>query len=147
MMANVLTAEEIKLLEEKAHGYFMGQTLSCGITMLHCLSEFFDIPLDEQVYAAMNGMMENRDKREQCGLYKGSLMFLGVYGAKQGWDKAKINAVTMDFAEKMEADYGSLKCYDLRGGRFLPTEPHDKCAPITMKTVVYTANYIKGLEK
>ncbi len=116
------------------------------MTMLYCMSELFKLPLDQQVLDALNGIMEHRDYRMQCGLYKGALMFLGIYGAAKGWDRPKLNEVTKDFAAKFEEAYGSQKCYDIRGGKFQPTEPHDKCAPTTEKGVLLAADFIKGLE-
>ncbi len=141
----ILSEAERSFLEEKAHHYFMEKGYSCGLTLLHCLSDLLRFPLNEQVYAAMNGVLEDRDYRDQCGLYKGTLMFIGIYGTALGWDRPKINAATKAFALAMEKDFGSLKCYDLRGGKFKPTEPHDKCAPLTAKAVVYAASYVKGL--
>lgn len=146
MSHKLLTAEETAFIDKEAHMYFMEQGQSCGLTMLHILSDLLEFPLDPQVYAAMNGVLENRDRRGQCGLYKGSLMFLGIYGTAKGWDRNKINACTIDFAEKMENHFKSLKCYDLRGGRFQPGEPHDKCAGLVAEGVKYTAEYIKNIE-
>lgn len=141
----LLTAEENAFLEQEAQTYFMEQGQSCGLTMLHALSDFFKFELDPQIYAAMNGVLENRDRRDQCGLYKGSLMFIGIYGTAKGWDRNQINAATIDFAEKMEAHFKSLKCYDLRGGKFQPGEPHDKCAPLVAEGLKFTVKYVKGL--
>jgi len=145
-MANYLTAEEIEFLKKRSDELFMGKTFSCGMTMLYCMSELFKLPLDQQVLDALNGIMEHRDYRMQCGLYKGALMFLGIYGAAKGWDRPKLNEVTKDFAAKFEEAYGSQKCYDIRDGKFQPTEPHDKCAPTTEKGVLLAADFIKGLE-
>lgn len=142
-----LTAAECEFLEKQAYHYFMEKGFSCGLTMLHCLSDLFQFPLHEHVYDAMNGVLENRDHRDQCGLYKGALMFIGIYGTNAlGWGRPQINDATMDFAQKMAADFGSLKCYDLRGGRFQPTEPHDKCAPLAARGVIYAADYMRSLK-
>lgn len=145
MNLEALTAAEIAFLEAEANKYFMEQGQSCGLTMLHSLSDFFEFPLEPQVYAAMNGVLENRDRRDQCGLYKGALMFIGIYGTSKGWDRNQINAVTIDFAEKMEKHFKSLKCYDLRGGKFQPGEPHDKCAPLVAEGLKFAAIYMKAL--
>ena len=91
-------------------------------------------------------------KTFSCGmtmLYCMSELFklpLGIYGAAKGWDRPKLNEVTKDFAAKFEEAYGSQLCYDIRGGKFQPTEPHDKCAPTTEKGVLLAADFIKGLE-
>lgn len=86
-----LSAEEITRLKQYVQKYFLEQQLNCGLTMMHCLSDFFQLPVHEQVYASVNGIMEHRDKRHQCGLYKGALMFLGIYGTQLGWDRAMLN--------------------------------------------------------
>ncbi len=141
-----LTEQDITFVQEKADLYFMQQGLSCGLTMLHTLSDYYNHPMSPQVYAAMNGVIENRDRRDQCGLYKGALMFIAILGTYYGWDRPRINAVTIDFAEKLEAYLGSLKCYELRGGKFQDGEPHDKCAPLTIKAISFTLEYLKNIK-
>ncbi len=141
-----LTEKELSFVRKEADKYFMQQGLSCGLTMLHTLSDYYNHPLSPQVYDAMNGVIENRDRRDQCGLYKGALMFIAIYGAYHNWDRPRINAVTIDFAEKLENYLGSLKCYELRGGKFQEGEPHDKCAPLTVKAITFVLEYMKGIK-
>lgn len=141
-----LIEKDLAFVREKADQYFMQQGMSCGLTMLHTLSDYYSHPLSPQVYAAMNGVLENRDKRDQCGLYKGALMFIAILGTYYGWERPRINEVTMDFAEKLEAYLGSLKCYELRGGKFQEGEPHDKCAPLTVKAMNFTIEYMMNIQ-
>ena len=142
-----LSQEEKELLQQQSNQYFLNQGLSCGLTMLHCLSDYFKLPLEQQVYAALGGMMESPAQREQCGLYKGALMFLGIYCAQQGLDKQATYQIILDFTQSMSRDYPSLKCYELRGGPFLPGELHDKCAPLTARTVIYVVEYLLELQR
>ena len=97
-----LTAEEITQLKALVKKYFLDQALNCGLTMMHCLSDFFQLPVHEQVYASVNGIMEHRAKRHQCGLYKGALMFLGIYGTQLGWTRDQINEKTLSMQKLLK---------------------------------------------
>lgn len=139
-----LTAAEITLLRQAAVKYFIEKDLNCGLTMMHCLSDFFGLPVHGQVYSAVNGIMEHRTKREQCGLYKGALMFLGIYGAERGWSKEQTSIAALSLAEAFEELFHSIKCYELRTNDF---KNPSACNDLAVNAVLFTAGFIKGLEK
>lgn len=140
-----LTALEITELKELTVKYFLSQSLNCGLTMMHCLSDFFNLPVHEQVYASVNGIMEHRDKRHHCGLYKGALMFIGIYGTEKGWDRDKINANTLMLAQAFEERYHSLNCYDIRSASFAENPEHNLCHSLAEDAVLFAASIIKTL--
>lgn len=140
-----LTASEITALKSLTEKYFLQQGLNCGITMMHCLSDFFKVSVHPQVYASINGIMEHRDKRHQCGLYKGALMFLGIYGTENGWDRTKINTVTLSLAHAFEEYYSSLHCYDIRPDSFSNNPDHNLCHNLAADAVLFAAGFIKRL--
>ncbi|MCD8199070.1 MAG: C-GCAxxG-C-C family protein [Phascolarctobacterium sp.] len=141
-----LTDEEKVSLKKAANYYFVKKLLNCGLTMMHCLSDFFNVPVHEQVYQAINGIMENRFKRYQCGLYKGTVMFLGIYGTDKGWDRDKLNAITLDFAKAFEKEYGSIMCNEVRRVSFETNSAHLICTAFAARAVIFSANYIKNLK-
>lgn len=140
-----LSALEITKLKELTSEYFLNQSLNCGLTMMHCLSDFFHLPVHEQVYASVNGIMEHRDKRYQCGLYKGALMFIGIYGTEHGWSRDKINASTLMVAQAFEERYSSVHCYDIRSASFAKNPDHNLCHNLAADAVLFAAGIIKTL--
>ena len=141
-----LTAEEITQLKALAKKYFLEQGLNCGLTMMHCLSDFFQLPVHEQVYASINGIMEHRAKRHQCGLYKGALMFLGIYGAQLGWSRDQLNEKTLSLAEAFEEHFHSIHCYELRSASFDSDPRHDLCADLAAEAVLFAVGIIKNMK-
>lgn len=141
-----LTAAEITQLKQSAAHYFLEKQLNCGLSMMHCLSDFFKLPVHEQVYASINGIMEHRDKRHQCGLYKGALMFIGIYGTEKGWSRDQINMATLSLAEAFEEEFHSIHCYELRSASFKENPNHDLCADLAAEAVLFAAGFIKTLK-
>lgn len=137
-----LSALEITQLKELAREYFITQNLNCGLTMMHCLSDFFHLPVHEQVYASVNGIMEHRDKRYQCGLYKGALMFIGIYGTEHDWNRDRINASTLMVAQAFEESFNSILCKELRLDNF--SNPNT-CNNLAVDAVLFAAGIIKTL--
>lgn len=141
-----LTAEEITQLKALVKKYFLDQALNCGLTMMHCLSDFFQLPVHEQVYASVNGIMEHRAKRHQCGLYKGALMFLGIYGTQLGWTRDQINEKTLSMAEAFEEHFQTIHCYELRADNFENDPRHNLCADLAVEAVLFAAGIIKNIK-
>lgn len=140
-----LSAEEITRLKQYVQKYFLEQQLNCGLTMIHCLSDFFQLPVHEQVYASVNGIMEHRDKRHQCGLYKGALMFLGIYGTQLGWDRAMLNEKTLSLAQAFEEYFHAINCYELRAESFASNPDHNLCCNLAAEAVMLVAGIIKKM--
>ncbi len=145
MEYNQLTQAEIDCLRKIALRHFMEEEINCGLTMTRCLSEFFQLPVHQQVYDAVNGIMEHRAKRVQCGLYKGAMAFLGIYCTARNYDRNQLNAATLAFAEAFEQKFGSIRCYDLRPEGFEPDNTHAPCRELVPEAVVFAAAYIKTL--
>lgn len=71
-------------IEERVHDLYWKDDINCARTMLLCLSELFDISLEQQTIYSAIGMHGAGGYRAQCGLVEGGLMFIGIYGKHQG---------------------------------------------------------------
>lgn len=113
--------------KEAVQDYYCNQNMNCAVTLLHALSEFYDIELSDQVYAAATGMNGGGCYGGQCGLVEGPIMFLGARGAQNGLEKGAIVRQCCAYTTAFQEKFGSILCKDLRPGGFSPDDPPHLC--------------------
>ncbi len=133
-----------EIIAARVHEYYWVNDYNCAITILKILSENFFVNINQQVINAAIGMHGAGKYRAQCGLVEGTLMFIGLYGKEKGYSEDEIANKCFGFASAFEDHFGSLLCRDLRPGGFTPEDQPHMCEEITVRAVIFSADYIKG---
>lgn len=134
-------------IREKVHTYYWNEDVNCAIVMLNILTELHDLKLDLQVIDSAVGMHGAGGFGAQCGLVEGSLMFIGIWGKKNGLLTEKIVDLCYCFAKDFEQEFGSLSCSKLRPQGFNAHNPPHLCEGLSNKAVNFTAEYLKDNAK
>lgn len=147
MLEHLVDMEEfiMKRIEQRVHELYWNEDVNCASTMLICLGELFDIKIEPQTLRAAAGMHGAGGFRAQCGLVEGALMFLGIYSAEMVSREESTASLCYQYAEAFENKFGSLKCFDLRPGGFLPNDPPHRCETITCEAVNFAYTFISSL--
>ncbi len=130
------------MIKERVYKYYWEDDINCATTVLKILAEIFDLELTSQVTDSAIGLHGAGKFGAQCGLVEGSLMFIGIWGKKKGYDVNRIVDLCYRFADDFQKNFGSLVCRDLRPQGFSPDNPPHLCEEITIKAVEFTAGYI-----
>ena len=131
-----------KRIQEGAYG----EGRNCAQTALLCLAERFQISVEPQLVDAAAGLYGAGGYGAQCGLVEGGLMFLGIYGAGQGWSGEEISRKCFQFAQAFEERFGGLTCRVLRPEGFAPEVPLDLCDALICRAIAFTDSFIRGEE-
>ena len=78
---------------ERVHSLYWDADINCARTMLICLSEMFEITLEEQTISSAIGLHGAGGFRAQCGLVEGGLMFIGIWGNLLGISEKEITSL------------------------------------------------------
>ncbi|HBE79759.1 MAG TPA: redox-active protein [Firmicutes bacterium] len=134
------------LINERVHYYYWNEDLNCATTVLKILEEIFDIDLNPQTVQAAIGLHGAGGFGAQCGLVEGPLMFIGIFGTKQGREQDDIIKLCHDFAAQFQKEFTSLSCGDLRPQGFKADNPPHLCEELTQKAVRFAADYIQSMK-
>ena len=129
---------------ERVHSLYWDADINCARTMLICLSEMFEITLEEQTISSAIGLHGAGGFRAQCGLVEGGLMFIGIWGNLLGISEKEITSLCYRYAEAFEKKFGSIRCYDLRPNGFTPNDPPHMCEALTCEAVEFAYLFLKG---
>ncbi len=124
------------------HSY-RNEKINCATTILKLLGNSFNIPFSDQVIHAASGMHGAGRYGAQCGLVEGTLMFLGIYGSLNQWDKGQLDSYCSRFAGAFEKRFGSLSCSILRPEGFHDSQPPYLCMDLTIKASEFTIDHLK----
>ena len=130
-------------IAKRVHELYWEQDLNCARTTMICLSELFQVTIDQSVFWAAAGMHGAGKYRAQCGLVEGALMFTGVYFQSIGKTEEEAVSACYHFAELFEKEYGSLRCRELRPTGFSEDDPPHMCEQLTCSTIEFAYQYIK----
>lgn len=131
-------------IKNRVHELYWKDDLNCARTMLTCLCELFDMPIEQQTLQAAVGLHGAGGFRAQCGLVEGGLMFIGIYYARIGKTEEAIVSACYDYAEAFQKQFGSLRCYDLRPTGFTPNDPPHMCEKLTVEAVEFAYKHMKN---
>lgn len=129
----------------KLEYFFKELDLNCAEASLKILSEAFDFDLSQQLFDSASGMNGAGQYRAQCGLVEGPLMFLGAYLRSKALSKEVVKVSCHTFAKEFEGEFGSLLCRDLRPNGFNDNDPPHLCSGFSLRTIVFTLNYVTNL--
>lgn len=135
--------KETEYIRETVHSLYYGQDLNCARTTLHCLSHLFDIPIEGQTWVSAVGLHGAGGYRARCGLVEGALMFIGIYMDRLGKSEAEAVEACREFAARFEAEFGSLRCRELRPQGFNSTDAPHMCEDLTCRTIAFSFRYIR----
>lgn len=132
-----------KRIEEAFRHFYHEAGINCATGTLILLSEFYDLPLDQQVLDSAAGLHGAGKYGAQCGLLEGGLMFIGIICKKNGVAKGDIVTLCHDWAELFETKMGSIVCRGLRPFPFTPEDaPKHLCEPISVKALKIAVRYM-----
>lgn len=127
---------------QRVHTCYWTYDLSCVITMITLLGEWFRMIVATEVIDAANGLNAGR-LRSQCGLVEGALMFIGLYAARQGLEAEEVHAVCHEFAVRYQERFDSTLCSELRPQGFVKGQPPHLCEALTCRSIEFTVQYIE----
>lgn len=128
------------LIHERVHEYFVEGDNNCSMTVLRILGEVFETPIPPEVIAAAGVMPGAGGVDGLCGLFSGVLMFLGVWGARQGLHRSSVKPISQDFMQRATRHFGSSACGDLRS--------HEEgCAPLAEEFLGFAIPYLRDALK
>lgn len=116
---------------------------NCARTTLHTLSSLVALEIPPLLWAAAVGMHGAGRFGAQCGLVEGMLMFIGIQGARQGLEEAKLVTLCHAYAQAFTEHFGSLACRELRPGGFREDDPPHACGGLTLKAVRFAVNFMQ----
>lgn len=132
-----------KRIEEGFHDLYFNRSIPCSIASLMLLSEFYNLPLDQQVLDSAIGMVGAGKTGKQCGLLEAGLMFIGIMAKKNGIPRVDIVKICGKWTEELEELLGNTECRNLRPFPFKPEDaPKHLCLPISVKAVKKAVQFI-----
>lgn len=137
----------IEQINERVHKYYWEDDINCATTVLKTLAGIYKINLEAQIIDSAIGMHGAGKFGAQCGLVEGSLMFIGIFAKKLGYENESIVKCCHCFAEKFQNAFGSLVCRDLRPQGFRLDNPPHMCEEITKKAIEFTCKYLDTIKK
>lgn len=137
----------IEQINERVHKYYWEDDINCATTVLKTLAGIYKINLEAQIIDSAIGMHGAGKFGAQCGLVEGSLMFIGIFAKKFGYENESIVNCCHGFAEKFQNAFGSLVCRDLRPQGFRLDNPPHICEELTKKAIEFTCNYLDNIKK
>ena len=136
-----MTLEE--LVEARVERMYNDLDYGCAHTTLKTLAEVFDIEVSQQIYDSSSGMLGGGGYYgAQCGLVQGGIMFIGILGARHGFDKETLSQNCFDFSARAEKELGSLLCREIRPEGFADDNPPNLCKSRTVQSIVSTTRFI-----
>jgi hypothetical protein len=134
-------------LKQKVSDCYWKEDVNCATTMLHILSELHAITLEQQLLNAAIGMHGAGGFGAQCGLVEGALLFIGILGKEKNLPTETIIDLCYCFAQEFEKNFSSLSCRNLRPEGFAPDNPPHLCENLTVKAVIFAAEYIEKIRR
>ena len=131
-------------IQSRVARYYWRDDINCATTTLKILSEYFEVPLADQVIDGAIGMHGAGEYGAQCGLVEGTLMFMGIVGRSRVIPDETIIAACQDFAAAFENRFNSLSCAVLRPEGFDPENPPHLCEAFTCEAVAFTVDFVQG---
>ena len=120
--------------------------INCAETSLKILSEFFDLPLNEQVKNSVLALPGAGQCGAQCGIVSGTIMFMGIFGKNFGIDDNTIKDFCKKFTNTFESTFKSLQCSVLRPEGFHPDNPPHICEYLTCDAVNISVQLVSELQ-
>lgn len=129
-------------IAQRVHEYYWENDYSCAEVTLRILKQLYPAGVDQALLDATFGLNAGRCAL-QCGLVQGALLFLGVYGRKQGLTDDALRALCRAYCSAFEARFGSLLCRELRPEGFGPQNPPHLCEARTVEAVKFSAKFVR----
>lgn len=134
-------------IKNRVHDLYWKDDMNCARTTLICLSELFQIPIEQQTLWSAIGLHGAGKYRAQCGLVEGTLMFIGIYFHTLGKTENEIVSACYNFASEFDKRFGSLRCLELRPTGFSESDPPHKCECLTCEAIGFACQYISGITR
>ena len=110
-------------IKDRVHELYWDDDINCARTVIICLSELFEIAIEQQTIWSAVGLHGAGGYRAQCDLVEGTLMFMGIYLHAMEKTEDEIVYACYDFASTFEKTFGSLRCLELRPMGFSENDP------------------------
>ena len=133
-------------IKDRVHELYWNDDINCARTVIICLSELFEIAIEQQTIWSAVGLHGAGGYRAQCGLVEGTLMFMGIYLHAMEKTEDEIVSACYDFASTFEKTFGSLRCLELRPTGFSESDPPHMCEKLTCKGIEFAYQYILGAD-
>lgn len=134
-------------ITKRVHKLYWEEDINCARTSLICLSELFEIDIEQQTIWSAVGLHGAGGYRAQCGLVEGALMFIGIYFHMLGRSEEEIVSACFNLASAFEKNFGSLRCLELRPTGFSENDPPHMCEDLTCRAIGFAYQYILGIAK
>lgn len=132
-------------MKNRVHELYWNDDINCARAAIICLSELFEITIEQQTIWSAVGLHGAGGYRAQCGLVEGTLMFIGIYLHMIGKSEDEIVSACYNFASAFDREFGSLRCFELRPTGFSESDPPHMCENLTCNGIEFAYQYILGI--
>lgn len=136
----------LELIKRRVGQYYWKDDINCAETTLKVLSEIFEIPLNKQVLNSALALPGAGQCGAQCGIVSGTIMFLGIFGRKNGIDDSTIKEFSKRFTNTFETTFKSVQCSVLRPEGFHPDNPPHICESLTCDGINISAKIVSDIQ-
>ncbi|RPI03134.1 MAG: C_GCAxxG_C_C family protein [Ignavibacteriae bacterium] len=133
-------------IHERIHHYYWNNNINCATTILKILAEVHGLKLQDQVIDGAVGLHGAGGFGAQCGLVEGALLFIGIWGNKQGLSANITVRACRNYADAFNQRFGSLVCKELRPEGFGSHNPPHLCEKLTQEAVEFAVGWIEKLK-
>lgn len=91
-------------IKRKVAFYYWQHNINCAETSLKVLSEFFQLPLNEQVINSVLSLPGAGQCGGQCGIVGATLMFMGILGREYGINDDEIKKFCKTYSKQYAKD-------------------------------------------
>lgn len=131
-----------QFVEERVAKYYWKDDINCAETTLKILSEYFNTPVNAEVFHSCFALPGAGQCGGLCGLVSGTIMFMGICG-----NRYKIRpSVTSEFCTKytveFRGNFTSVQCNILRPEGFHPDNPPHICEALTCDSIEFSIGFV-----
>jgi len=132
-------------IKHHVHQLYWEDNLNCSSTTLKILGDIFNIELTSKTLNSVINFHGSSENSVQCGLLKGSLEFIKIFGQKRNFLEKQITKLCNIFTEKFKKEFGSILCKELRPQGFSKNNLPHLCENITTKAILFSTEFIEKI--
>ena len=109
------------MLKDTFEKYYYDMNYNCAETLIRAANEYYDLGLHDRDMIAFGGFGAGIQTGNTCGAILAAVSVLSMkYIEKNAHESKDIKPVTTEFIRRLNAEYGSILCKDIKPQSFQP---------------------------
>lgn len=109
------------MLKDTFEKYYYDMNYNCAETLIRAANEYYDLGLHDRDMIAFGGFGAGIQTGNTCGAILAAVSVLSMkYIEKNAHESRDIKPVTTEFIRRLNAEYGSILCKDIKPQSFQP---------------------------